>query len=218
MSLLFLLYAEHKHSPKPYTVISAMFSLEVFTSAIHWLSIMATCDSLLSSLPALASLVIKMWLLFLHEKSNWSNLLPRVSRKMHREQTYGFWSRCFSLSLFDQLTWDSTTGSVTADMSQKHEDGLDNLRVRKFNKAWDEHSKSKRPLLWACFYSFQREILLACIAVVAKTILRLAIPFWVEKVISHAQQRAILSQSTSANNTNSLLIPGTFGLLVGWLV
>lgn len=45
------------------------------------------------------TLAAKVYILSLHEKSNWDNLTRAASISLDRDETYRFWSRCISLSL-----------------------------------------------------------------------------------------------------------------------
>lgn len=217
-TLLWILYVEHKHSSHPYTLVSIGLSFEVFLSALHWLSTIANSDSVFSTTISFAHLTIKSYVLFLHEQSNWNNLRPIVSFMMDRDQTYGFWNKCFSLSLFDQLIWNPQDGSVSININPKHPELLETLCYRKFNTAWDEHKKSDIRILIACACSLKQEIVLAGLSVVFKTAFKLAIPLWIEIVTSHAQQRASSTKFIATEYTNNSLLLGTFVLLIGWLV
>lgn len=221
MYLLWILYAEHKHSSHPYISVSVFLAFEVVTSAIHWLNSAAIPSSFLVRISMLTSLAAKICILVFHEKSKWDNLLPDASRRMDQDQAHGFWSRCLSFSLFDQLSWDddeeSGNKSVTICINRKQPEAFEGLPFRKFTKAWNEHGKSNARLLRALGYSLKQELALATIAVICRTAFKVSIPFWVEAVTAHTQRR-MSSQPINDGSSDTTLILNTFFILLGWLV
>lgn len=219
-SLMCLLYADHRHSTKPSVTISAFLAFEVASATATSLhtTVVESTRQLPNCIFSILSLAIKSCMLIFYERSNWDILTPAASCTLRREETYGFWTRCFSGSLFYQLTWISTHQPATIRIDAKTPELVESLRLRKFATAWNKHPASKLRLLRACVSSLRRELLLAGLATVCTLPFRLATPFWIESVVSHAQDRLKLVGNEAVSQADAVIILRSCAFLLALLV
>lgn len=147
------------------------------------------------------------------------NLSTDVSAMLDQEETYGFWSRCFSVSLFHQVTWIARDQPAIININWKIPEFMESLRVRKFSTSWDKNTVSNLRLLRACASGVKQELVFAFISVLFTIPFKLAVPFWAEALIHYAQHRRTTSKpDTSTATPEPVLIFGTCVVLFGFLV
>lgn len=223
--LTWILYYDHKYRADPSSLISAFLGFEVFSAAGFWLYAIALMPTsvthLVNSVVAAIILSARVYLLILHERSKWDILKQATSMMLDREQTYGFWSRCLSISLLQQIDW-SSGDSPTIKINSIFPPFIESLRVRKFGTAWDRHARSSFRLLWACVLALRQECIVALIATICTIPFKLAVPFWVESVVRYAQHRLMTTSSDPVTSTAEITptapIMSTAVVLFGFLV
>lgn len=216
-SLTCLLYVDHKHSASPSPLISFFLAFEVVSAAGFCLHAFAGITHFANSIKATLVLVARVYLLILHEKSKWCNLKTSTSLMLDQEETYGYWSRCFSISLLQQIDWSSEEKPTTVKINKKTPQFIESLRVRKFATAWDKYRTSNFRLQWACVSALNQECIFALICMLCTIPFKLAIPFWVERIVRHAQHHTTTLSSDPATSTTSLTLDTSF-VLLGFLV
>lgn len=223
--LTWILYYDHKHSVNPSPLISWFLGFEVISAAafcLHTIAPMLTSVThLTNSILAAFILAARVYLLILHERSKWDILKRETALMLDREQTYGFWSRCLSISLLQQIDW-SSGDKPTIKINRMLPPFIESLRFRKFGTAWDRHAGSSIRLLLACVSALKQECIVALIAIICTVPFKLAVPFWVESVVRYAQHRVRTTSSNLVTDTVEMApaapILSTTVVLFGFLV
>lgn len=217
-----MLYVEHKHSPRPFTLLSVFLATEVASAAATWLHNVALVSSLHSALCTLATtltLTAKLYSLILHETSNWDNLTEAASRTVDRQETHGFWSRCFSVSLLGDLTWISQDQPAVININTKGPQRIESLRLRRFGTAWTNHEASSLRLLQACASSVKQNCIYAILSVLCTIPFKLVAPFYVEELVRRAEHRTTAPRTGSIDgNTDTHFILHMSVIVLGYLV
>ena len=104
---MLIIQAEHKTSARPVPPLSYHLAFDVAATAVTWIYAVALPNDprLTNFTLATSTLVATVYALILREKSNWSNLTNEASVILDQAETYGFWSRCFFVSLLCRNLW-----------------------------------------------------------------------------------------------------------------
>lgn len=223
--LTWLLHYDHRHRDNPSSLISFFLGFEIFSAAGFCLDAIAPIPTNVTqfakSLLTTSILVARMYLLVLHERSKYDILKRANAMMLDREQTYGFWSRCFSISLLRQIDW-SSGDSPSIEINGIFPPFIESLRFRKFGTAWERNHASSICLLWACVSALKKECILALIATICTISFKLAVPFWVASIVQYAQCRLMVTSSDPGGNTieraPAAPILSTTVVLLGFLI
>lgn len=217
-NLTWVLHVEHVHSATPFSSLSCFLAFEAVFAAVCVYALLSNDSSLVGSTLAASAFIIKAYILGIHEKSKWANLTRSASHLLDQEEAYGFWSRCFSLSLLDQVTRISATQPATININRKAPGYMESLRLRKFTTAWEKHRGSCVCLLLTCVSALKREIVLATAASILAVSFKLAVPFWIENIVDYAQKRSNPHSSIPTASEDAIMVLQTFIVLVGCFV
>lgn len=223
--LTWVLHYDHKHRDNPSSLISFFLGFEIFSAAGFCLHAIAPSPTNVThfsnSLLATSILVARVYLLVLHERSKWDILKRANAVMLDREQTYGFWSRCLSISLLQQIDW-SSEDSPTIKVNSIFPTFIESLRVRKFATAWERNRTSNIRLLWACVSALKQECIVALIATICTIPFKLAVPFWVASIVRYAQHRSLTTSPDSVTNASKTALTApilsTAVVLFGFLI
>lgn len=159
-----------------------------------------------------------MHILYLHEKPSWKHLIPEIALTLDRNETYGVWSRCLSLSFLDQINQepvDKATPSKTNPISDNY---LESLPLRKFTSKWVEYVTHDFRLAWVCAYVLKEELIVAGISVLCTVFFDCMVPFCISGILRHLQSQTSLPLDNESNNSEKFVVGWVFVVMAGWLV
>ncbi|KJZ73968.1 hypothetical protein HIM_06636 [Hirsutella minnesotensis 3608] len=178
-----LFYTEHRHSPRPSTLLSLYLTVSLLFEAIKTRSLFRRDGLLAESSLSAAATGLRLFLLIVAEISKRS-LLHEFSRVAGPEETSGFWGRSLFLWLHSVFRM-GFRGCIKIDDLQDSGTTFTSVRLlSKFEDAWSKEDKtSKESLTKACLRALKWPLLTAVFPRLCLIAFTFAQPFLLQNLV-----------------------------------